>query len=48
MICFLCLVKLITRGLQNNDHSTFACWLAQTNFQKKTNLDNWVELLKIL
>ena len=49
VICFaLCLVSFITRRLQNNDHSTFACRLAQTNFKKKTNLENCVRLFKIL
>ena len=38
VICFaFCLVSVITRSLQNNDFSTFACCLAQTNFKKKTN-----------
>ena len=49
VICFaLCLVSFITRGLQNNDHITFACCLAQKNFKKKTNLENCVRLFKIL
>ena len=35
MICFaLGLVSFITSGLQNNDHSIFACCLAQTNLKK--------------
>ena len=41
-------MSFITRGLQNNDHSTFACCLAQTNFKKKTNLENCVTLFKNL
>ena len=49
MICFyLCLVGFITRGLQNNDHSTFSCRLAQTKFKKRTNLENCVRLFMIL
>ena len=48
VICFaLCLVKFITSGLQNKDHSTFACCLAQKKFKKKTNLENCVRIYKI-
>ena len=37
LICFaLCLLSFITRGLQNNDHSTFACCLAQCNIRPNT------------
>ena len=43
-----CKTSFITRGLQNKDHSTFACCLAQTNFEKETNLENCVRLFKIL
>ena len=47
MICFaLCLGSFITRGLQNNDHSTFACCLAQTNFKKKFNLEKFLKFFK--
>ena len=49
MICFaLCLVSFITRGLQNNDHSNFACCLAHISIKKKTSSENCVRLFKIL
>ena len=48
MICFaLCLVSFITRGLQNNDHSTFACCLAQTNLKKKLTWKIVLDYLKL-
>ena len=42
----LCLVIFISRGLQNNDHSIFACCLGQTKLKKKTMLENCVRLFK--
>ena len=47
MICFaLCLVSFITRGLQNNDHSTFACFLAQKILKRKLTWKIVLDYLK--
>ena len=49
VICFaLCLVSLITRGLQNNVHSNFACCLTQTIFKRITKMEKGVTLFKNL